>query len=115
MTRAQVGVGTVTRAIPPVGELLAAELEKRGWTQTRFAEIIDRPVQAVCEIVGGKKEITRQTAAQIAAALGTDPEHWLNRQHRHHLWRQAQDEATRARLDDIRGRAHRREWRPVTG
>lgn len=93
---------------PTAGELLAAELEKRGWTQAQFAEIIDRPIQAVCEIVGGKKEITRATAAQIAAALGTDPEHWLDHQHRHHLWRLARDEGVRVRLDGIRLRAHTR-------
>lgn len=42
----------------PVGELLGAELELRGWSQADFAAVIDRPTQFVSEIVTGKKEIT---------------------------------------------------------
>ena len=75
----------------PVGEMLADELEARGWTQAEFAEILGRPAQFVSEIISGKKEITRESATQIAAALGTSPEMWLTMQDRYYLWRQAQD------------------------
>lgn len=54
----------------PPGEHLADELEERGWSQADFAEIIGRPVQFVSEIVNAKKELTAESAAQIAAALG---------------------------------------------
>ena len=64
----------------PAGEYLRDELEERGWTVTEFAEIIDRPVQAVSEILNGKKEITTETAISFAEALGTSPELWLNLQ-----------------------------------
>ena len=37
-------------------------MEERGWTVSEFAEIIGRPVQAVSEILNGKKEITTETA-----------------------------------------------------
>ena len=94
----------------PAGELLADELAARQWTQTEFAEILGRPVQFVSEIVQGKKEITRESAAQIGAALGTSAELWLNLQDTYFLWKQDQDPkakqglhevATRARLNDL--------------
>ena len=62
----------------PAGEYLADELDARGWTQADFAEVLGRPAQFVSEIISGKKEITRESAAQIAAALGTSAEFWLN-------------------------------------
>jgi HTH-type transcriptional regulator/antitoxin HigA len=62
----------------PPGEYLRDELQARGWTQGEFARIIGRPVQAVNEIVNGKKRITVETANAIGLALGTGPELWLN-------------------------------------
>jgi len=64
----------------PVGELLGDEIEYRGWSQADFATVLGRPTQFVSEIVTGKKEITRDSAAQIAAALGQTPEYWLKLQ-----------------------------------
>lgn len=62
----------------PPGEFLRDELEARDWTQTEFADILGRPVRLVNEIIAGKRGITPQTAKEIAAALGTSPEFWLN-------------------------------------
>lgn len=75
----------------PAGEYLADELEAREWTQADFAEIIGRPVQFVSEIINGKKEITAESATQIAAALGTSAEVWLSLQARFRLWELAQN------------------------
>ena len=98
----------------PAGEFLADELDERGWTQAEFAEILGRPAQFVSEIISGKKEITRDSAAQIGAALGTTAEMWLNLQDAFHLWRQSQDKQTRERLDDVRLRARLKELAPVS-
>lgn len=62
------------------GEILADELDARGWTQVDFAEVLGRPEQFVSEIISGKKEITHESADQIGAALGTSAEFWLNLQ-----------------------------------
>ncbi|MGH7460492.1 MAG: HigA family addiction module antitoxin, partial [Longimicrobiales bacterium] len=62
----------------PPGEFLGDELEKRGWSQVEFAEIIGRPPRVVNEILAGKRAITPETAKEIAAALGTSPHYWLN-------------------------------------
>jgi len=78
---------TPAEVFPP-GDYLRDELDDRGWTVTEFAEIIGRPVQAVSEILNGKKEITPETAISFADALGTGPEVWLNLQTNFRLWTQ---------------------------
>lgn len=97
----------------PVGEHLADELKARGWTQTELADILGRPAQFVSEIVAGKKEVTRESAAQIGAAFGTSAEFWLNLQDSYYLWRQGQDARTQTELDDVRLRARLAELAPV--
>src|ERR1700730_3466556 len=73
----------------PPGEFLADELEARGWTQTEFAEIIRRPTKVVNEIIAAKKAITPDTARELAVALGTSPQYWMNLQTAYDLWRTA--------------------------
>lgn len=97
----------------PVGEMLSDELDARRWTQAEFAEVLGRPAQFVSEIISGKKEITRESATQIAAALGTSPEMWLKMQDRYHLWRQAQDERAQEQLSDVRLRARLKDLAPI--
>ena len=97
----------------PVGEILADELEARGWSQAELAQIISRPKQFVSEIITGKKELTRESAAQIAAAFGTSPEFWLNIQNTYYLWKQAQDERTQNELAQVSRRARLREIAPI--
>lgn len=67
----------VAEVFPP-GEFLRDELEARGWTQTEFAEIIGRPTRLVNEIIAAKRGITPDTAKEIAAALGTSAQFWMN-------------------------------------
>jgi HTH-type transcriptional regulator/antitoxin HigA len=97
----------------PAGEFLAEELEARGWTQAEFAAILGRPAQFVSEIISGKKEITRESAAQIGAALGTSAEMWLSLQDRYFLWKQNQDAKAQSDLDDVRRRARLNEKGPI--
>jgi HTH-type transcriptional regulator / antitoxin HigA len=66
-----------TQILPP-GEFIREELEARGWTQATFAHILGRPLQAINQIINGKKAITAQTAKEIAAAFGTSAEVWMN-------------------------------------
>jgi HTH-type transcriptional regulator / antitoxin HigA len=87
------------------GDRLAAELAVRRWTQTDFAEIIGRPLQMVNEVINGKKEITRETAAQIGAALQTGASYWLEIQDEYLLWELLGKEPVRLKLNEIRQRA----------
>lgn len=76
-------------AIPP-GNVLAEELEARGLTQSRLARLMHRPLQAINEIVRGRKRITGATALELADALGTSAELWIRLE--------ADYELTKARL-----------------
>jgi len=88
-------------AIPP-GEVLAEELAARGLTQSRLARLMHRPIQAINEIVRGRKRITGATALGLADALGTSAELWIRLE--------ADYELTKARL--ARPRVPRRRRRP---
>jgi HTH-type transcriptional regulator/antitoxin HigA len=97
----------------PVGQILSAEIEERGWTQADFAAVLGRPTQFVSEIITGRKEITRESAAQIAAALGHSPGYWLKLQDDYLLYEQAKDSATQRVLRNVRRRARLNELAPM--
>jgi HTH-type transcriptional regulator / antitoxin HigA len=62
----------------PPGDFIREELEARGWTQRDLARVIGRPLQAVNELVNGRKQITAGTAKELGLAFGTGPELWMN-------------------------------------
>jgi HTH-type transcriptional regulator / antitoxin HigA len=63
----------------PPGEFIRDELTARGWTQGDLAEIMDRPLQLVNELIAGKKQITPETAMGLAKAFGDDDAlYWMN-------------------------------------
>ena len=62
------------------GEILSDELQARGWSTARFAEILGRSVEATSALLNNQIEITRDVAADIGRAFGTGPELWLNLQ-----------------------------------
>jgi HTH-type transcriptional regulator / antitoxin HigA len=63
-------------AIPP-GETLAETLDERGISQADLARRMDRPVQAINEIVRGAKEITPETAIQLERVVGVPAHVWV--------------------------------------
>lgn len=65
------------RLVTP-GHIIANELEARGWTQKDLAAIMGRPEQAISEIMGARKQITPETARELAQAFGTSAELWMN-------------------------------------
>jgi addiction module HigA family antidote len=87
------------------GDRLIKELQIRDWTQGDLAEVIDRPAQLISEVIHGKKEITRETAAQLGAALNTTPELWLRMEDAVHLVQQEQDPQLQRKLREIDIRA----------
>jgi HTH-type transcriptional regulator/antitoxin HigA len=97
----------------PIGQILEDELAERGWSQADFAVVLGRPAQFVSEIVTGKKEITRESAAQIGAALGHSPQFWLNLQDQYLLAMQERDAKAQAKLDDVRRRARLNRLGPI--
>ena len=65
-------------AIPP-GEYLAEEIEAREITQKELARRMGRPLNAINEIINGKKAITAETALQLESVMPEIPARfWLN-------------------------------------
>jgi HTH-type transcriptional regulator / antitoxin HigA len=65
-------------AIPP-GEYLAEEIEARGISQKELAKRMGRPINAINEIINGKKAITAETALQLEKVMLEIPARfWLN-------------------------------------
>jgi len=65
-------------AIPP-GEYLAEEIQVRGISQKELAKRMGRPLNAINEIVNGKKAITAETALQLEDVMPEIPARfWLN-------------------------------------
>lgn len=88
------------RVVPP-SRILERELEARGWTQKDLAAVMGRPVQAVNEIMAGTKRITPQTALDLAAALDSSPEFWMNLENNYQLFLARQDSAAAERRKQI--------------
>lgn len=95
--------------VPPPGRILSRELEARGWTQKELAKIIGRPEQAISEIVNAKKQITPDTARELAAAFGTSAALWVNLETSYQLHQVQKKEVDR----NISRRARLRELAPV--
>ncbi len=65
-------------AIPP-GEYLAEEIEARSISQRELAKRMQRPVNAINEIINGKKSVTAETALQLETVMPEIPARfWLN-------------------------------------
>jgi HTH-type transcriptional regulator/antitoxin HigA len=95
-----------TETVPP-GQILQAELDQRGWTQTEFGEIIGRPGRLISEILAGKRGVTPETAHAFAAALGTTAAYWMELDAEYQLSR------TSAAGDRITRKARLRQRFPV--
>jgi HTH-type transcriptional regulator/antitoxin HigA len=65
-------------AIPP-GEYLAEEIQARGISQKELSKRMGRPLNAINEIINGKKAITAETAIQLEEVMTEIPARfWLN-------------------------------------
>jgi addiction module HigA family antidote len=67
------------------GETLQETLDAKGWTQTRLAREIGRPIKTINEVIKGKSRITERMALQLEEALGIPAEFWLTMQMNYNL------------------------------
>ena len=79
------------RVVSP-GKVISKELEARGWTQRDLAAIMGRPYQAINEIIKGSKQITPETARELAQAFGTSMDFWMNLEANYRLFLAAQED-----------------------
>lgn len=82
-------------AIPP-GEFLLEEIEARNLSQKELARRMGRPLNAINEIINGKKAITAKTALQLEEVITEIPARfWLNLETDYQLTRALIDKRTR--------------------
>jgi addiction module HigA family antidote len=84
------------------GEILKEELESRGISQRKFAEIIGIQYTALNEIVNRKRSISTDFAIMLEAALGIDAIFWVNLQTRYNMQTARKDSKLLERIKRIR-------------
>src|SRR3990172_4435237 len=77
------------------GQIISRELEARGWTQRDLAAIMARPYQAINEIIKWAKQITPETARELAKAFGTTMDFWMNLEASYRLFLAVQEDKER--------------------
>ena len=94
-------MATKTGAYPDIaihpGEYLAEEIEARGISQKELARRMGRPLNAINEIINGKKAITAETALQLEEVMPEIPARfWLNLETDYQLTRALINKRTKA-------------------
>ena len=84
------------------GDVLKEELEARGISQKKFAEVLNVSYTQLNEILNGKRPVTTDFALMTEVALGINPELLINMQSRYNLSVSRQKKPLLARLIDIK-------------
>lgn len=87
------------------GEILKDELEARGMSQKKFADLIDVSYTALNEVVNGKRPISTEYALKIEAATGIPAYIWVDMQTKYDMQVAQSDSKLSAILERIRGAA----------
>ena len=84
------------------GEMIKDELQARGISQKKFAEIIGVSHTVLNEIINGKRSITTDTALKIEAATGITANLWIGLQSDYNMQTARRDTRLSAVLEQIR-------------
>lgn len=84
------------------GELLKDEIEYRGITQKKFAELVGIPYTALNEILNGKRSMSVDFALRVEAALNIDADLFINMQTRYNTQMARKDRSLSQKLEKIR-------------
>lgn len=95
----------------PPGEYIQQALETRGWTQDDLAEVMGRSRHTIMRLLHGQTAITPESAHELAKALETSPELWMNLQTAYELALAAKEDRDIVRRAEIYKKAPVREMR----
>lgn len=84
------------------GEILGNELEARGMTQKKFAEILGISCSVLNEVIKGKRQVSPELAFKIEAATGIKAANWLEMQTLYNYWTVKKSKKLSAILENIR-------------
>ena len=84
------------------GEMLKDELQARGISQRKFAEIIGMPYTALNELANGKRNVSTDIALKIEAATEIKAYIWMNMQVAYSMQIAQKDNKLKLALEQIR-------------
>ena len=84
------------------GEVLKEEIESRGISQKKFAEILSIPYTQLNEILNGKRSVSSDFALMVEAALGINPMLLINMQNRYNMAIAMKKPSLIVRMNNIR-------------
>ena len=84
------------------GEMIKDELQARGISQKKFAELIGVSHTVLNEVLNGKRPVTTEYALKIEAATGIPAYIWVNMQTAYNMQTARRDTRLSAVLDQIR-------------
>lgn len=67
------------------GQLIAALLDQRGWSQRTLAAVLEKDESTINKIVAGKGSVTTETALALEDVFGVDAERFLELQRKYDL------------------------------
>ena len=91
-----------TRIPTHPGDVLKEEIESRGISQKKFAELLSIPYTQLNEILNGKRPVSSDFALMVEAALGINPMLLINMQNRYNMAIAQQKPALIERMKNIR-------------
>jgi addiction module HigA family antidote len=87
------------------GEMIKDEIESRGMTQKRLADMTGISASVLNEILNGKRPVTIECALLLEAALGIDADIWIGLQADYDKQKARYDQSFLKRLENIRKNA----------
>ena len=84
------------------GNVLKDELQARGISQKRFAEITSAPYTMLNEIINCKRPVSAEMALILEAALGINASLWNNMQSRYNLEMALRNKDNTSKLEAIK-------------
>lgn len=84
------------------GEIIKDELQSRGISQKRFAEIIGISYTMLNDILNGRRPVSTDFALLVEASTGINADMLVNMQTRYNMQIARKDKNTVARLENLR-------------
>lgn len=84
------------------GDIIKEELQSRGISQKRFAEIIDVSYTMMNDILNGRRPVSTDFALLVEAAAGISADMLVNMQTRYNMQIARKDKNITARLENLR-------------
>lgn len=84
------------------GEIIKDELQSRGISQKRFAEVIEVSYTTLNDILNGRRSISTDLALLVEASTGINADMLVNMQTRYNMQLARKDKNVAARMENLR-------------